>query len=131
MTAGKDGGAGVEYPIRARVRADAKRQIIHPHMPQPGGEIRVSTTDGELYVCSKGFYWFAETLDILPDAAGVPEAVAEGSPSPSDKEIIKELVKYVTHGVYGGPMCEMSKHSSYPCTCGLDALLAKIEGRAV
>lgn len=36
----------------------------------------------------------------------------------------KELLPYVRHGKLDGPICEHMKHSEYPRTCGLDALLA-------
>lgn len=36
------------------------------------------------------------------------------------------LKRYGWHGG-GEPMCERVKGSSYPCTCGLDAILAKGE----
>jgi len=36
------------------------------------------------------------------------------------------LEKYGRHGVIGGPICESSKHSDYPCTCGFGAALAHL-----
>lgn len=67
-----------KFPILARVRANTKRQTVFPHMPQPGSVIRVNTTDGEIYVCDRGFLWFASSLDILLTTPKAPKAKRRG-----------------------------------------------------
>lgn len=54
---------------------------------------------------------------MIPESTSAPEAQSRAA-------LVEALRKYARHGVIGGAMCERSKHSDYPCTCGLDEILA-------
>ena len=42
----------------------------------------------------------------------------------AENERLKEALNlYGRHGRRGGDICESSKHSDYPCTCGFDEAL--------
>jgi hypothetical protein len=84
---------------------------------------------------------FLGTLSVLEpsEPAGLPEAVRpEGSPPQSSPPPLppegstplpldlEALIPYLRHGKGAGPICESSKHSDYPCTCGLEALLRRL-----
>ena len=41
------------------------------------------------------------------------------------QKLLEALQKYARHGIIGGRICEQSKHSDFPCTCGLEKLIAE------
>lgn len=41
-------------------------------------------------------------------------------------DLAAKLAEYTSHVHAPGPLCERAKHSDYPCTCGLDGLLAAL-----
>jgi hypothetical protein len=106
MTAGKDGGAGLRlelgkcyrdadgdvYGPMEATRKPSPYRKTHPFWDPKNG---VSfTAEGLYFSAAKPSEMDLVAEVIITDAAGVPEAVAEGSPSssPSPEELIKELV---------------------------------------
>jgi DNA repair exonuclease SbcCD ATPase subunit len=60
-------------------------------------------------------------------AQGIRESTARKELEADKRELVEALEKHGAHMI-SSPLCEHAKHNDNPCTCGLDAALAKHKG---
>jgi hypothetical protein len=148
--------AAPAYPIRALVRADGPESawnmdgLMNKHRGQaiflrqhPASQRLWRGPVGENG--GEGWTWSEDDLILNPTPEQIaeeraklalPSPAAQAAPEPSLGEgntrvTVAELVKALhTYGGHskGKTLCEALKHSEYPCNCGFDSLMARIEG---
>jgi hypothetical protein len=134
MTAGKDGGAGVALKVGDRVRVLPIVAALYHANPQPRPGIVRDMVDmvGKEYTVQEQpdftcgwvnvneWDFLAEWLEKIPEGEALPTPKAEGSPSPSPEELIRELVGAL----------ERIAQNSLPCR-RLGAALENVRGIAL
>jgi hypothetical protein len=108
---------------------DSKEENTTPQAPAQGEVLAQAYLRRLLGRVEDGYFAYENAVPKSEEEADAKKEWQDAKNEIRDifTTLLQALRTYGRHGAVGGPICERSKHSDYPCTCGFDAAMAAAE----